>query len=103
MNQMKKLMKQAQQMQARMLEMQKRLEEDTVEASAGGGAVLARVNGRNELLEVKIRKDAIDPEDPETLEDLVVTAVREAQRRAAERLQEEMNKVTGGMDMGGLF
>lgn len=103
MNQMKKLMKQAQQMQTRMIEMQKRLEEESVEATAGGGAIVVRVNGRNELLEIKIRKDAIDPEDPETLEDLVVTAVREAQRRAAERMQEEMSKVTGGMDMSGLF
>ncbi|MEZ4653256.1 MAG: YbaB/EbfC family nucleoid-associated protein [Candidatus Eisenbacteria bacterium] len=100
---MKKLLKQAQQMQSRMAEMQAKLEESEFEASAGGGAATATVNGRLELLRLKIDPKAVDPEDVEMLEDLLLTAIRTAQQNAATTVQDEMGKLTGGMDLGNMF
>lgn len=101
MDQMKKLMKQAQKMQAEMADLQARLEEETKEGSAGGGLVTAVVNGRHELITLRIKPEAVDPDDVEMLEDLVQTAINEANRRVAEHLQKEMSKVTGGMGLPG--
>lgn len=105
---MMNLMKQAKQMQAKMAEVQEALGEMTVEASAGGGQVTAVVTGRQELVEVRINPDVVDPEDVEMLQDLVTAAVNEGLRKAAELAAEEMNKATGGLaglggGLGGLL
>jgi len=97
------IMKQAQQMQAKMARVQQELEQKEVEATAGGGMVTARVNGKQELLELKIEKDVVDPEDVEMLQDLVMAAVNEAIKQSQKMIQEEMGKVTGGMNIPGLF
>ena len=100
---MRALMKQAQQMQAKMAEAQARLQEETAEASSGGGMVTAVANGKGELVSVKIKKDVVDPDDVEMLEDLVLAAANEALRLTRDRLSEEMSKLTGGMNMPGMF
>ncbi|MFW6022622.1 MAG: YbaB/EbfC family nucleoid-associated protein [Halanaerobiaceae bacterium] len=100
---MNKLMKQAQQMQAKMAKMQEELEEKTMEATAGGGVVKVVVNGKQELLDLKIDPDAVDPDDVEMLEDLILAAVNEGMREVQEMLNKEMSKVTGGMNIPGMF
>ncbi len=97
------LMKQAQQMQEKLLKMQEELATRTIEASAGGGMVTVTVNGKSEVMSIKIEKEVVDPEDVEMLEDLVAAAVNEALRKAQEMMQEEMSKVTGGLNIPGLF
>lgn len=97
-----KLMKQAQQMQAKMLQMQEELGKRTVEATAGGGMVTAVVSGKYELLALTIERSVIDPEDIEMLQDLVIAAVNEGIRMAQEMTQTEMAKLTGGMNIPGL-
>jgi len=96
------IMKQAQQMQRRMAEMQEELENKQVEASAGGGMVTAVVNGKQQLLELKIEPTAVDPEDVEMLQDLVTAAVNEAIKKSQQMAQDEMSKITGGMNIPGL-
>lgn len=97
------MMKQMQKMQKQMEEMQKQLEETEVESSAGGGAVTCKVNGKKEILSIKIDESVVDPEDVEILEDLVLAAVNEALRSAEEMMTKEMSKLTGGMNIPGLF
>lgn len=97
------IMKQAQQMQAKMARVQQELETREVEASAGGGMVTARVNGKQQLLELKIEKAVVDPEDIEMLEDLVLAAVNEGLKKSQEMVQAEMSKITGGMNIPGMF
>ena len=97
------LMKQAQMMQKKMEQMQQELEGREVEASAGGGMVTARVNGKQKLLALNIEPDVVDPEDVEMLQDLIVAAVNEAVKKSQEMMQEEMGKLTGGMNIPGLF
>lgn len=97
------IMKQAQQMQEKMAQMQEELAEKTVEASAGGGMVTAVVNGKQNLVSLNIEKDVVDPEDVEMLQDLVLAAINEALKKSQEMMQEEMSKVTGGLNMPGLF
>ena len=97
------IMKQAQQMQQKIARLQQELEGREVEATAGGGMVTAVVNGKQQLLNLKIEKDAVDPEDVEMLEDLVTAAVNEAIKQSQEMMQQEMSKVTGGMNIPGLF
>ena len=99
---MGKLMKQAQQMQAKMMRVQEELEAKTVEATSGGGMVTAVVNGKHELISLKIEKDVVDPADIEMLQDLVVAAVNEGVRKAQEMAQEEMSKLTVGLNIPGL-
>lgn len=96
---MGKMMKQMQKLQAQMAQLQEELAQRTVEASAGGGAVTVKVNGENEVLEVKIDPDVVDPEDVEMLEDLVLAATNEALRLAREMVAEEMGKLTGGLNL----
>jgi nucleoid-associated protein EbfC len=103
MGNMGNLVKQAQQMQQRMLKMQEELAQRTVEASVGGGMVTVAVNGKSEVLRVKIEPQAVDPDDVEMLEDLVVAGVNEALRKAHDMMSEEMGKLTGGMKIPGLF
>ncbi len=97
---MNNLMKQAQRMQKQMEEAQKDLETKEFEASAGGGVVKATVNGKKELVSVKIDPDAVDPEDVEMLEDMIVAAVNEAMRGMNEISTQTMSKITGGIGGG---
>lgn len=100
---MQKMMKQAQKMQKEMAKVQEGLGEITVEASTGGGAVRVVANCQQEIKEVHIDPAAVDPDDPTLLEDLVLSAVNEALKSARERAAQEMEKVTGGLKIPGLF
>lgn len=97
------IMKQAQQMQRRMAELQEEMEKRQVEASSGGGMVTAVVNGKQQLLDLKIDPTAVDPDDVEMLQDLVTAAVNEAIKKSQQMASEEMGKITGGMNIPGLF
>lgn len=99
------ILRQAQAMQQEMLAIQDSLKLKELEASVGGGAVVARVNGQKELLEVKLSDDIIKEaqEDKEMLQDLILSAVNEAMRQAEELSEKEMSKVTGGVNIPGLF
>jgi nucleoid-associated protein EbfC len=99
-----KLMQQAQQMQEQMEQMQSELADQVVEASAGGGMVTVKATGAGDLKEIKIDPKAIDPEDPEFLEDAVLAAVNEALRSAQALAQSKMGSIAGlsGLDLGGL-
>ena len=96
-----KLMQQAQQMQEDMQKAQAEMEKETVEGSAGGGAVTVKATGTGKLIEIKIKKEAIDPEDPETLEDLVLAAVNSALSAAEELAKSKLNLGALG-DLGAL-
>ncbi len=96
----KQLMKQVQQMQE---QMQQRMAELRVEGSAGGGMVKATMNGQKELLSISIDKEAVDPNDVEMLQDLVVAAINEASRKVDEEMQSQLGAMTGGMKIPGLF
>jgi DNA-binding YbaB/EbfC family protein len=96
------LMKQVQQMQARMAEVQAELEEVRVTGTAGGGMVTATLNGKQELLEIKIDPQVIDPQDKEMLEELVVAAITQAREKATELQQSKMSEVTGGLPIPGM-
>ncbi len=100
---MNNLMKQAQRMQRQMEENQKELEQKEFVAKAGGGAVEVTVTGKKEITKVKLSEEVVDPEDIEMLEDLVMAAANEALRMADEANAEIMNKMTGGLGMGGGF
>lgn len=100
---MNNLMKQAQQLQKRMLEIQEELANRTVEATVGGGMVTAVVNGQQELVSIKISPDVVDPDDVEILEDLIVAAANEARNEAQELMNQEMGKLTGGLKIPGLM
>ena len=95
-----KMMKQVQEMQAQMARAQEELANETVEASAGGGMVRVKANGAGEVMEIKIAAEAIDPDDPEMLEDLVLAAVNEALRNAQDLMQSKLGGAMGGL--GGL-
>lgn len=95
------IMKQAKKMQERMAQMQKELETKTVEADAGGGMVRAVVNGKFELVSLKIEKEVVNPEDIEMLQDLIVAVVNEGVRKAQAMASSEMSKITGGLNIPG--
>ncbi len=97
------IMKQAQMMQQKMARLQEEAAQKTAEVSVGGGAVTAVVNGKNQLLSLTIKKEAVDPEDVEMLQDLVVSAVNEALKKVQNELASEMSKITGGLNIPGLF
>lgn len=97
------IMKQAQQMQQKMARMQEELQSREVEASAGGGMVTATVNGAQQLVALKVEPSVVDPEDVEMLQDLVLAAVNEAIKKSQAMAQEEMSKITGGMNIPGLM
>lgn len=101
--QMNNLVKQAQAMQNKISKMQEELEKYETVGTAGGGMVTAKVNGKQELMSVEIKKEVVNPDDVEMLQDLVVAAVREAMKKATEHSQHEMNKITGGLSIPGLF
>jgi DNA-binding YbaB/EbfC family protein len=98
----KQILKQAQQMQAKLLKAQEELEKTTVEASAGGGAVTAVVTGQQRLVSIKISPDAVDPDDVEMLEDLVLAAVNEGMEKAKELAASQLGAITGGLNIPGL-
>jgi len=96
-------MKQAQMMQQRMAKLQEEATNRTATASVGGGVVTATVTGKNQLVSLEIKKEAVDPEDVEMLQDLVVAAVNEALAKVQADMAQEMSKVTGGISIPGLF
>ena len=97
------MMKQAQKMQQEMLRMQAEQEAKTFTAKAGGGMVKASVNGKHEVVSLEINPEAVDPDDVEMLQDMVIAAVNEAMRAADTDSQNNMAKITGGLNLGGLF
>ena len=97
------MIKQAQKMQQDMLKMQEEMEAKEYEATSGGGMVTARVNGKHELMSLTINPEAVDPDDVEMLQDMVVAAVNEAMRKAEAEASQSMAKLTGGLNLGGLF
>jgi DNA-binding YbaB/EbfC family protein len=94
-----KIFEQAQQMQARMQAMQSELEKQTVTAASGGGMVIVEADGKGTITRVKIDPSVADPKDLEMLEDLILVAVNEAQKKAAELAKDEMSKLTGGLNL----
>ena len=97
------IMKQAQMMKKRMEQMQEELAELRIEATAGGGMVKAVVSGKQQLISLTIDPKAVDPDDVEMLQDLVVAAVSEALKQSQKISEEEMGKITGGLNIPGLF
>ena len=100
---MQSMIRQAQKMQQDMLKAQEELESKSYEASVGGGVVSAVVSGKKEVTSVTIDPDAIDPDDVEMLQDMIMAAVNEAMRKAAEEQNASMSKLTGGLNLSGLF
>ena len=94
-----KILQQAQEMQGRLQQVQNELQNRTVSATAGGGMVTVEADGKGQLKSVKIDRSVVNPDDVEMLEDLIVVAVGEAQKKAAELAQEEMGKLTGGLGL----
>jgi hypothetical protein len=97
------LIKQAQQLQSKMMKVQEEMAGRTAEAAAGGGMVVAVANGKQELVSIKIEKEVVNPEDVEMLQDLVVAAVNAALKTAQEMVAEEMKKLTGGINIPGMM
>ena len=97
------MMKQAQKLQQQMLQMQQEQEAKTFTAKAGGGMVSATVNGKHELVGLQINPEAVDPDDVEMLQDMVMAAVNEAMRTADADAANNMSRLTGGLNLGGLF
>ena len=100
---MQQLARQAQKLQQQMAKMQEEIEAREFEATAGGGMCTAKVNGKKELIGLTIKPEAVDPDDVDMLQDLVIAAVNEALREAADTMEREMGKFTGGFGMPGLF
>ena len=97
------MMKQAQKMQQDLLRMQAEQEAKTFTAKAGGGMVAATVNGKHELVNLEVNPEAVDPDDVEMLQDMIIAAVNEAMRAADAEAANNMSRLTGGLNLGGLF
>ena len=97
------LMKQAQQMQQKMATLQKELEQRELETSSGGGMIKIKITGKQQILSISINKECVDPNDVGSLEELVKTAVNQAVKESQEMVSGAMSKVTGGMNIPGLF
>lgn len=97
------LMKQAQQMQTKLTTLQKELETRELDVSSGGGMVKLKINGKQEILELSINPDCVDPTDVEMLEEVIKTGVNQAVRESKEMVDSAMNKVSGGLNIPGLF
>ena len=97
------MMKQAQKMQQEMLRMQEEMENKTWSATAGGGMVTASVNGKHEVMDLKINPEAVDPGDVDMLQDMIIAAINEAMRTADAEAAQNMSRLTGGINLGGLF
>ena len=100
---MQQLARQAQKLQQQMTKMQEEIESREFEATVGGGMATAKVNGKKELLSIEIKPEAVDPDDVEMLQDLIVAAVNEALRQAGDAMEQGMGKMTGGMNLPGFF
>ena len=100
---MNNIVRQAQQMQQKIAKVQEEIGEKHIEASTGGGVVTAVVTGNQELVEIKIDPDVVDPEDVELLEEMILGAVNQAMKMAGDMMNEEVEKITGGMNIPGLF
>jgi DNA-binding YbaB/EbfC family protein len=98
-----KMMKQAQQLQSKMLKLQEELAEKTVETSSGGGMVKVVASGKQQLVSIQIEQEVVDPDDVEMLQDLILAAVNDALTKAQEMVSGEMSKLTGGMNIPGLM
>lgn len=97
------MIKQAQKMQQDMLRMQEEMENKTYSATTGGGMVTATVSGKHQVVGLEIKPEAVDPDDVEMLQDMVIAAVNEAMRTADNDAAENMSRLTGGLNLGGLF
>ena len=97
------MMKQAQKMQQEMLRMQEEMENKTYSATTGGGMVTAEVSGKHQLVSLSIKEEAVDPDDVDMLQDMIIAAVNEAMRAADNDAANNMSRLTGGMNLGGLF
>ena len=97
------MMKQVQKMQQDMMRMQEEMENKTYTATTGGGMVKAEVSGKNELVSLEINPEAVDPDDVEMLQDMVIAAVNEALRAAETDKNNNMSRMAGGLNLGGLF
>ncbi|MDE7315065.1 MAG: YbaB/EbfC family nucleoid-associated protein [Mucispirillum sp.] len=100
---MQQIMHQAQKMQKKMEEAQAEAAAQVVEASAGGGMVSVKVNGKQELLEIIIEKDVVNPDDVEMLQDLIAAAVNEGMKKANQLMQDKLQGITGGLNIPGMF
>ena len=100
---MNQMLKQAQKMQQEMMRAQQELEEREIEATSGGGAVTVKISGKKELTDITISPEVVDPDDIDMLQDLIIAAVNEAMRKADEESSREMSKLTGGLNIPGLF
>ena len=100
---MNNMIKQAQKMQADMAKAQADLEEKVVESSSGGGMVTVKVSGKKEIIDISIKPEVVDPDDIEMLQDLILTAVNDALSQVDNVMQSEMSKITGGLNLSGLF
>ena len=96
------MIKQVQKMQQKMMALQEQLEQQRVEASSGGGMVTVVANGRQDILEIKIHPDVVNPSEVEMLEDLILAAINQARQRAQEMMSDQMNQITGGIQIPGL-
>ena len=97
------MLKQAQKMQQEMLRMQEEMENKTYSATTGGGMVTAEVSGKHQLVSLSIKEEAVDPDDVDMLQDMIIAAVNEAMRAADAEAANNMSRLTGGMNLGGLF
>lgn len=100
---MGQMMKQAQQLQARMLKLQAELAERTVESAVGGGMIKVVANGRQQVVSIRVEKEVVNPDDVEMLQDLILAAVNDALAKSQEMVSSEMGKLTGGMNLPGLM
>ena len=103
MKQMKNLMKQAQQLQNKMAKLQEEMASKTIEISVGGGMIKVVANGKQEIVSIHIEKEVVNPDDVEMLQDLILAAVNDALLQSQKMVSEEMGKLTGGMNIPGLF
>ena len=103
MKQMKNLMKQAQQLQNKMAKLQEEMASKTIETSVGGGMIKVVANGKQEIVSIHIEKEVVNPDDVEMLQDLILAAVNDALIQSQKMVSEEMGKLTGGMNIPGLF
>jgi DNA-binding YbaB/EbfC family protein len=100
---MGKMMKQAQQLQSKMMKLQEELAEKTIETTSGGGMVKVVANGRQQVVSIQIEKEVVDPDDLEMLQDLILAAINDALIKSQEMVSGEMSKLTGGMNIPGLM
>lgn len=103
MGNMSSMIKQAQKMQQDMLKMQEEMEQTSYEASSGGGAVTVKMSGKKELQEIVLKPEVVDPDDIEMLQDLILVAVNDAMKKVDDENQSQMSRLTGGMNIPGLF